>query len=49
MAHKAPGKHYRKGLTLIELARMSPITQRQSAGSSKRAGPTACTARAVAH
>ena len=24
MAHKAPGKHYRKGLTLIELTRMFP-------------------------
>ncbi|MCY4354646.1 MAG: IS1595 family transposase [Truepera sp.] len=24
MAHKAPGKHYRKGITLLELARMFP-------------------------
>ena len=24
MAHKAPGKHYRAGLTLIELTRMFP-------------------------
>ena len=24
MAHKAPGKHYRKGITLVELFKMFP-------------------------
>ena len=24
MAHSAPGKHYRKGVTLVQLARMFP-------------------------
>ena len=41
MAHQAPGKHYREGLSLVELTQMFPTTQKPNGGSLRRAGPMA--------
>ena len=38
MSHNAPGKHYRKGLSMVELTKMFPDDETAEPGLSRRAG-----------
>ena len=45
MAHKAPGKSYRKGLSLVDIIKMFPTTRPRNSGSSRPGGPMVRVAR----